>query len=343
MKLAFDTVDLEDLSIDPSIQMIREPDHVWVSRFVDLYEDDADMPPLLVMEDDESRRWLVDGFRRWRACTRVGRQGHRAEVRHGSLEMARFAAAGVNKASLLPEEQRRALALALTTPEGRKLSHKDLARHIGVPRAFVETYVSGGATVADKRQQTAANFDAAIREALVRSPQATTKQIAKDLGIDKDIVRHARSAMGFKSLNEISAEKLARAERLWRINSDILVSEMHVITKSTYELLQALRDRMGIPAQPKGSSAKAKDKSRIPFFLKQEAEAMGAESAPTRKSSDPRANSSDKILYMGQPSSRVLGAMAAVEQLDAAERSRFADIISGRWPGFFATPSAKSA
>lgn len=343
MKLAFDTVDLEDLSIDPSIQMIREPDHVWVSRFVDLYEDDADMPPLLVMEDDESRRWLVDGFRRWRACTRVGRQGHRAEVRHGSLEMARFAAAGVNKASLLPEEQRRALALALTTPEGRKLSHKDLARHIGVPRAFVEAYVSGGASIGDKRQQTAANFEAAIREAIVRSPQASTEQIAADLGIDRRIVREVRSRMGVKNYMELSVEKLARAERLWQINSDILVTEMQSITGASYKTLMALRDRMGVPAQDSVvASHKSRDKSRIPLFLKQEAEAT-AGSAPMRKSSDPRTNSNDKVLYMGQPSSRVLGAMAAVEQLDAAERSRFADIISGRWPGFFATPSAKSA
>ena len=64
----------------------------------------------------------------------------------------------------------------------------------------------------------------------------------------------------------------------------------------------------------------------------------GAPSAPPRKSNDSRAGSQEKVSWSDPPSSRVLGAVAAVEQLDAAEKSRFAHIIADRWKHSFTAP-----
>lgn len=340
MKLAFDTVDLDDLSIDQAIQ-IRDVDHVLVARFAALYEDEADLPPIIVMVDSDDKKWLVDGFARWRACTRIGRQGLRAEVRHGSLEMARFAAAGANKGVLKTDEQRRAVALALTTPEGRKLSHKDLARHVGVTRAFVESIVSGGETVGDKRKQTAVNVEAAIRDAWARDPTATTEHVARTLGVHKSTAAAVRDSLGIKSARGLANDKLARAERLWGINPDITLQEMTRVTGASRQGLRQVRDRLGVPAQDCGAGRRAADKSRVENLLRREAE-LNAPSAPPRRANDSRAGSDDKVAYLEPPNSRVLGAMAAVEQLDGVEKSRLADILVGRWPSFFSIPVSKT-
>lgn len=339
MKLAIETIDLDDLSIDDAIQ-IRDIGHAMVTRFVDLYQDGADLPPIVVMEDDAGKRWLVDGFRRWRACTRIGRQGIRAEVRHGSLEMARFTACGANRERLTVEEQRRAVALALTTPEGRRMVHRDLARYIGVPTAFVERVVGGVNDDApqlpiDRRGQKSVSADAAIRDYFAKNPTASTHVAAAALGIDKAKTAEVRRQMGFKNAREVSADKLIRARKLWGINRDIMVSEMAQITGASYKNLMDLRDELGIPVvSTADATRKSRDPGRIERFLQQE-------SAPQRPSNDPRSGSLIKVAYSAPPTPKTLGAMAAVEQLDDVEKARFADIITSRWPAFYAIPVSK--
>ncbi len=147
MKLSRRTLELDDIRTDGGTQVRESLDDGWVRELMSLYDDGHTIEPVQIVLDPDGVAWLVDGFHRLEALRRLGWTGLEAAVREGSLEMARFVAAAANKNGM-PRgdgDKRRAVLLALSTPEGNRMGVRELARHCGVSKSWAQEILTGGA------------------------------------------------------------------------------------------------------------------------------------------------------------------------------------------------------
>ena len=141
MNIGRECVALSDLRLDGGAQIRDGLAEAWVEELADLYRDGHDLPPGEAVRDPDGNLWLWDGYHRLEAKRRAigDGAGFEVHIREGDVHLARFLAAMANKHGLprTQGDKRRAILLARQTPDGAKMSVRELARHCGVSKSYV--------------------------------------------------------------------------------------------------------------------------------------------------------------------------------------------------------------
>jgi len=140
---------IDSIVVDDSFQCrLRQNDDV-IDDYAEAYRNGSTLPPVLVF-DTPNGLLLVDGFHRIQAARRAGLDDVPCEIRRGTFEEARWAAAGANLHHGLHRTQadkrfavQRALLLR---PE---LSDRAIAQHTGTSHPFVAQLRAAGAAARD--------------------------------------------------------------------------------------------------------------------------------------------------------------------------------------------------
>ena len=130
---------LNDIRIDGGTQARNQIDSATVGEYAELYAADIQLPPVVVFHDGKDY-WMGDGFHRFHAARRAGRQTLDADVRPGTIDDARWFAVGANRTHGLRrtnQDKRRAVELALSMHPER--SDRQLAEHVGVNDKTIAT------------------------------------------------------------------------------------------------------------------------------------------------------------------------------------------------------------
>jgi len=140
---------LKDLVRDAGTQH-REIDDNVVKRYAALMNDGFDFPPAKAVYDG-SQYYLYDGFHRWQATNKLNRTTMEVDVTEGTKRDAVFASFAANRDSGFqrqPGVASKIIQEILTDPEWSRISISEIARHIGVTRAYV-SQVAGRMTKSD--------------------------------------------------------------------------------------------------------------------------------------------------------------------------------------------------
>lgn len=137
----------DELNITDAISPRAELDEATIDNYTEQMRLGANFPPGVAFWDGK-RHWLADGFHRLAAAVRCGRREVEVEIREGTKEEAFFFACGANTRHGLPlsnADKRRVVdrmvrarfRAALENPQAKRLSDREIARHIGVSQPFV--------------------------------------------------------------------------------------------------------------------------------------------------------------------------------------------------------------
>jgi ParB-like chromosome segregation protein Spo0J len=127
-------IDLDDLVLDPALNLRDKLDDDTVTRYIDAW---GRLPPVTVYEVD-GRYLLADGFHRHAAAVTLGKKSIKAEVVVGTMAEALDYVAGANLFHGLPltrSERRRAIEIRLRLHHDR--SDRHLAEEMSVGRELV--------------------------------------------------------------------------------------------------------------------------------------------------------------------------------------------------------------
>lgn len=282
---------IDSIRTDGGTQVRDQLDEMWVSELMDLYREGHEIDPVLVVVESqggEETTWLADGFHRVEAQRRIGCSTVKATVRTGpaaTLDMAKMLAAAANKNGrpLKAGEKRNAVLMARSTPEGRTMGVRDLARHCGVAAAYVSEILGGSGcsapnTVdaafhpANGHGKTAAlwgRIDAALRADTGRPD----KEIATELDCHDAVVRRRRAALGLPKSDTTRrrpSPERDKAAELLREHPGWTNKRLAEESGATQETVAKVRARSGMAPSPRGGKR-----------------ASDAPSAPARKD-DPR-------------------------------------------------------
>jgi ParB-like chromosome segregation protein Spo0J len=138
-------VPVDDLVLDPTLNLRDKLDEFTVERYAEAWNR---MPPVTVFEV-EGRWLLADGFHRFAAAVKLGREMIQAEVRVGTFSDALDFVAGVNLFHGLPltrAERRRAVEVKLRLHHD--WSDRRLSEELGASRELIakvrKTLIEGG-------------------------------------------------------------------------------------------------------------------------------------------------------------------------------------------------------
>lgn len=205
--LPFALIEIDSIRLDGGTQVREALDEEWVEELRELYEDGHPIPRVLVVEDGDGTRWLADGFHRVEAMKRAGHSGTEADVRRGGVLMAKMLAAAANKNGLprTAGDKRRAIELALSTPEGRKMKQSELAKYVGCSAGFMSKVKASFQGNPDQdqsegirkpRQSSVQTLHDQLGTFLRDNPEAGIKETADKFGCSPDAVRNRRRALG---------------------------------------------------------------------------------------------------------------------------------------------------
>jgi len=300
VKLNLRPIEIDSIITNEGTQVREKLDEAWVLELMELYRDEHEIEPILVAievkrQDGgtfvDGRAWLVDGFHRLEAQRRLGWTTAKATVRAGTnvtLDFARMLAAEANKNGrpLQPGDKRRAVLMARSTSEGAKMGVRELARHCGVAKSYVDRILGDGeCPLGDTSCRSSNRSEAAAgprhaqlhqrAEALLRAdPGRTDTSIAVELDCDERVVRNRRRAMGLPKSDPSRwrpAPQRDAAEALLRNHPEWTNAKVAESSGSSPETVARLRDKLGIPSRRRGPAPKD-----------------AAPSAPPRKGGDVR-------------------------------------------------------
>lgn len=133
-------LDLALIRIDGGTQSRTSISTETVAEYAQALTDGAIMPPVVVFFDGADH-WLGDGFHRFHAFRKAGRDSIPADVRQGTCRDARLHAAGANGAHGLRrtnEDKRRAVQMVLDDAECAEFwTDREIAKHCAVSHPFV--------------------------------------------------------------------------------------------------------------------------------------------------------------------------------------------------------------
>ena len=127
-------IDLDDLVLDPALNLRDKLDEDTVNRYMDAWNR---LPPVTVYDVD-GRLLLADGFHRHAAAVTLGKKSIQAEILQGTFAEALDYVAGANLFHGLPltrTERRRAIEIRLRLHHDR--SDRHLAEEMSVGRELV--------------------------------------------------------------------------------------------------------------------------------------------------------------------------------------------------------------
>lgn len=197
-------IDIALVRTDGETQVRETLDQEYVTELLALWEDNRnrDLPPVVIYRDEDGSHWLADGFHRHAAAMRAESDSILAEVRHGSLDMARIYAAGANTRNgmrLSQGDKKRAILLAdkSARASGKPMGVRELARLVGCSPEHVSNTLGGGVNSG----QCSSCLDESpvhlrIKAELKADQFATDPEIAERVGCDKQVVGRVRSSLG---------------------------------------------------------------------------------------------------------------------------------------------------
>ncbi len=271
MKLALRPIELDSVRTDGGTQVRERLDEAWVLELAALYEDGGhEIDPILLMEEGADL-WLVDGFHRVEAMRRARMQGCSATVRVGTLDAAKMLAARMNKNGLPRNagDKKRAILLALSTSEGKRMGVRELARHCGVSKSWAQEVLDGGgvsgtghldvvAVGGKPRQKSNEVLWARVDAALRADDRRPSVQIAAQVGCEVRVVRGRRKALGLPDFTKADAARVRpkptvdAAEALLSKHPDWSNAKIAEESKANPETVSKLRARAGLPPRPRG-------------------------------------------------------------------------------------------
>lgn len=133
-------LDLASIRIDGGTQSRTSINTDTVAEYAQALTDGATMPPVVVFFDGADY-WLADGFHRFHAFRKAGRDRIKADVRQGTCREARLYAAGANGTHGLRrtnEDKRRAVLMVLEDEDCTEhWTDREIAKHCAVSHPFV--------------------------------------------------------------------------------------------------------------------------------------------------------------------------------------------------------------
>lgn len=127
------------LCLDGDTQPRETIDEAVVKEYAERIQAGDKFPPVVVFFDGE-HHWIADGFHRALAHQSAGLEDVAADIRPGTREDAIWFACSANRAHGLlrsSADKRRAVTMALASPQAQALSDRAIAEHCGVSNTFV--------------------------------------------------------------------------------------------------------------------------------------------------------------------------------------------------------------
>ena len=135
-----ESIDLDDIVLDERCQLRRVLTQEAVDEYAELYTDQAELPPLEVVDVDGDML-LIDGFHRLAAARQMGAGFVRVVVAEvADIDRAVWLAAAANQGHGVRrsnEDKRNAVRMALGSATGQEQSTRVLAEHLGVSHMLV--------------------------------------------------------------------------------------------------------------------------------------------------------------------------------------------------------------
>lgn len=124
--MAVSELKIDLIRIDGGTQARAKIDQNTVDDYAALYEEKADLPPVVVFFDGTDH-WLADGFHRLHGASKAGRKKLAVDSRRGTLDEAILYACGANSSHGLKRtnaDKRKAVGMLLAKPEWAGKSNK---------------------------------------------------------------------------------------------------------------------------------------------------------------------------------------------------------------------------
>lgn len=170
-------LDMASIRIDGGTQSRTSINTDTVSEYAQALTDGATMPPVVVFFDGADY-WLADGFHRFHAFRKAGRDSIKADVRQGTCREARLYAASANSAHGLRrtnEDKRRAVLMVLEDEDCAEYwTDREIAKHCAVSHPFVAAIRSPEVAA---RQQAHREGSAAKKSQKVESDSTHTAEV----------------------------------------------------------------------------------------------------------------------------------------------------------------------
>jgi ParB-like chromosome segregation protein Spo0J len=199
------TIALSDVRLDSGIQVRVSIDESVVAEYAELMSEGAVFPPIVVFHDGTTYH-LADGFHRFLAARRIGREEFVADVHTGTPTDALWFALGANRTNgvrLTDADKRSAIRKAVSAFPDR--SSTQLARQIGCSATYVQrvrgaevptganpvTRVVGSDGVSYPASQSARQAARAEAERLLREGKSVA-QVREATGIGRDAAQRLR-------------------------------------------------------------------------------------------------------------------------------------------------------
>ena len=134
-----ETIKLFMIRIDGGTQSRASLSESTIDEYAEAIANGATFPPVTIFHD-ESSYWLAEGFHRFHAHDRAGRESIACDIRQGTRRDAVLFSAGANAEHGLRrsnEDKRRAVMTLLGDNEWREWSDREIARRCGVSDRFV--------------------------------------------------------------------------------------------------------------------------------------------------------------------------------------------------------------
>ncbi|MDD1434621.1 hypothetical protein [Mesorhizobium sp. 2RAF21] len=131
---------LDAIQIDGGTQSRATLNEHVVSEYAEAIKAGATFPPIVVFYDGK-KHWLADGFHRFHAYQKLGRENVAADVRQGTRRDAILHSVGANEMHGLRrtrDDKRRAVETLLNDPEWSAWSDNDIRQKCHVSLAFVQ-------------------------------------------------------------------------------------------------------------------------------------------------------------------------------------------------------------
>lgn len=200
-----EAIELRRIRIDGGTQPREAIDQATVDEYAEAMRSHrARFPPVIVYFDGVNA-WLADGFHRYHAAVKAEWQAIDCEWREGTLEAAKLYAASANAKHGLRRttgDKRRAIEMVLSTDEGQRWTQEQIAKHCHVAQSWVSDVLAKYRT--DKPPKNPPRVTeptktekkrAAIAEAVTARPEASDRQIARELGVDHETVSKMRKEL----------------------------------------------------------------------------------------------------------------------------------------------------
>jgi hypothetical protein len=130
---------LAAIQIDGGTQSRANVNDQVVSEYAEAIKAGATFPPIVVFYDGK-KHWLADGFHRFHAYQKIGREKVAADVRQGTRRDAILHSVGANETHGLRrtrDDKRRAVLTLLNDQEWSKWSDGEIAKRCAVSREYV--------------------------------------------------------------------------------------------------------------------------------------------------------------------------------------------------------------